>query len=323
MRASWFLAAMGAAFLVAAPALAHDDWLVQDAQVGEIPRLFREPGWPNVGIAVALLLIVISLIIIDRRRKRGAPLMIVTELSMWMPTVVGAAAAYAMIDAALGRTLFSPDLFVPDGTVGTWAIGFEIGAAVLIATGLFARFGAIVMLALYVFAAAWNKGAALESLVIPGLASFLIVWGRGRLSLGSVFGRIFYAMDSEHARPFATTVLRVFVGATLVALAVTKLVRPDLGLRVLDVFPDANPYRLVSAVLPFVTREWYLFLFAMLEGTLGLLIAAGAFIRPLALVAFLCFLASPLMFGSNELVFHLPLLAAFVALFVLGRDKTD
>lgn len=324
MRAWGAVAATaGGLLLVAAPALAHDSWLAAPGTAGEIPRLFRDPGWENVGAAAAALVFAIAIVYLGRRRKVGPPLVVVSALSGWVPTLVGAVAAFVMLDAALGRTLFSPDLPVPDGILGTWAIAAEICAAILVAVGLFARVGALAMLALFAAAAAWNGAATVNSLVIPGMAFFLLVWGRGRLSLGSVFGRIFYAMDSGHARPVATTAMRILAGATLVALAVGKFLRPDLHFALLDASPDANPYVYVSRVLPFLTRDWYLFLFALIEGVAGIVLAAGAFVRPVASIVLLALLLSPFLYGSAEFVYHLPLEAVMIALIVLGRDKTD
>lgn len=307
--------------LAALPARAHEKWLVDASQRGEVPALFRSLQPVNIAVVAAALVVVALLIVLGRRDKAERPRTIYQKLEPWAPTILGIAAGVSLTAAALDRTLFAPNLLLPDGALATAAVIAELLVGIFLIIGFFTRVAVFLFAALFVASFFWFGLDALDYLNLFGVAFFLLVWGRGRLALASIFGRIFMAMQSSHLRSAALFVLRLLTALTLLLLGFEKIIRPDLHLRLFELYPTFNPYLILHAFLPFLSKELYLFILAVAELAAGILLAAGAWIRVVSLLLLLPFLLSPVFLGASEIFGHLPIIGTLVALFILGRSK--
>lgn len=304
---------------LARPVLAHEKWFLDPATVGPIPMLFRKIDVLNGSVAAAAVVFVILVFILDRVRKHRPVDPRLVKLSPWVPTIIGSVTGLALVLFGLDRALLAPELIVPDGLLGSAAIMAEIAIGILLIIGFLTRPAAVVLLILSLFSFFWFRAGAIDYIHYIGIAFFLLAWGRGCLSLGSVFGRVFMSVDSGHLRPVALTVLRFILGATFILLGIGKMVRPDLHFALMDLYPDMNPYVLLTIFIPAFSQEWYVFLLSVGEMVGGFIILSGAFIRYVAAFHVLLFVISPLFLGFHDLIGHLPIMAVLLGLVVLGK----
>ncbi len=270
--------------------------------------------------AAALTVAVLATILIalDRHRRRGGPPALRVPAD-FAPTVAGILVAVSLVAAALERTLFAPTLLIPDGKLGMIAVVIELAAATLLALGLFARAAAAAMIVLFIAAAVWFRAAALQFLLIPGLGIFFLACGRGRLALGSVFNRIFFAMDSEHVRPVAIIILRIVFGVALIIFGLTKALRPDLYLGELEAYPTAHLFTYLKLLWPALAPGYYALTVAVFYVTAGILVFTGAFLRAVGVILFFAFLLLPLALRSPALPADLAYAAAAAIFIILDR----
>lgn len=258
------------------------------------------------------------LITLDRhRRRRAAPTLRLP--ADFAPTAAGILVAVSLAAAALERTLFAPALLIPDGRLGMIAVVIELAAAALLALGLFARAAAAAMVVLFIAAAVWFRAAALQFLLIPGLGIFFLACGRGRLALGSVFNRIFFAMDSEHVRPVAIIILRIVFGVALIVYGLVKALRPDLYLAELETYPAAHLFVYLKLLWPALASGVYGLAVAVFYVTAGILVLAGAFLRTVGVILLFTFLLLPLALRSPALPADLVYAAAAAIFIILDR----
>lgn len=135
-------------------------------------------------------------------------------------------------------------------------------------------------------------------------------------------GRI--VVDPERVR-MALFALRAIVGGTLILLAYTeKLARPELSLEFLDRYPAFNVLQLVGQTAGFEVSYLAFVQFAAgVEILFGLLLISGALPQLTVLAAGIPFNATLFFLGPTELIGHLPLYGAMLALLVYGsREDT-
>jgi hypothetical protein len=158
----------------------------------------------------------------------------------------------------------------------------------------------------------WRPRLAARALAI--LCGAVIVVGSpiALVEAGYIAGIALYSALGGTRR--GLRVLARALGASLVAVALTeKLAVPGITLAVLHAHPELDPLALFGAQVPDAT---FVRLAGASELLLGLLIASGAGGRGLALLAAVPFLATVPIFGVAEVVGHLPIYAALVALAV-------
>jgi len=116
----------------------------------------------------------------------------------------------------------------------------------------------------------------------------------------------------------ALLALRLAAGGALVVLAFSeKLVRPDLALAIIEKFPFLNILRDVGIGLSDIE---FIRLAGAVELLFGLLIISGAAPQLAVIVAGIPFNATLFFFGDSELVGHLPVYGAMLALLVYGSS---
>ena len=231
--------------------------------------------------------------------------------------MVGIATGVVLIAAGATRTFLAPDLQLADVSPAAFATGLAAAQIVIgscFVAGLFTRPAAIALLVL------WAPGAALfgfrawiDYLDVAGFAAFLALCGRGAFSLDSLRGS---AAPSPSAERTAVAVLRLALGANLAILAVNdKLANPLVTMKIVADY-HLNFTRFFGP-LAFTDDRFVLSAFAI-ELAVGLIIAAGAMTRLVSAVVFVLLTTTYFIFGLQELLGHLPILAGGVALLLMG-----
>ena len=112
--------------------------------------------------------------------------------------------------------------------------------------------------------------------------------------------------------------LRVGVAVALIALAFSeKFTNPELARNTLEAYPQLN---VASAVGLPVSTDTFIVIAGAVELLFGLLVLSGAIPQVAVLVAMVPFNATLLIFGTTELVGHLPVYGVFLTLLVYGSN---
>ena len=114
----------------------------------------------------------------------------------------------------------------------------------------------------------------------------------------------------------ALLLLRLGAAVSLISLAVVeKLANPAMGVAMLEQRPVLNLLAPVG-----VSAEQFVVLAGCVELLFGLLVLSGAAPQVVGLVAAVPFTASLALFGTTELIGHLPVYGVLLALVVLGSS---
>ena len=235
------------------------------------------------------------------------------RLAPWVPRLLAVHAGVSLLAQAARDTYLAPSLQLPEtafgvslriveGLVGVWLIaGFRVrGAAVLVvAAGPFGmlRYGVVPIL---------------ERMDLLGIALFLALVPPGRDGWGE-------ARSARERVELAVFWLRAMVGGSLILLAFTeKLARPALAEAFLDRFPAFNLLRTLGLGVGDVA---FIRIAGAVELLFGLLILSGTLPQVAVIVAGIPFNATLFFLGAEELIGHLPIYGAMLALLVYGSDR--
>jgi hypothetical protein len=234
------------------------------------------------------------------------------RLSPWVPRLLAVHAGVSLLAQAARGTYLAPSMVLPEnafgsalaiieGILGVWLItGLRIrgAAALLVASGPLGMLG-------------YGIVPVLERVDLLGVALFLAVLPPGDAQGGAA------STEPGRVAP-ALLALRSLVGLSLVVLAFTeKLARPALALSFLDRYPAFNLLRAVGLE---VGDTAFVRLAGGVELLFGLLIISGALPQLTVLVAGVPFNATLFFLGAEELIGHLPLYGAMLALLIYGSD---
>jgi hypothetical protein len=200
--------------------------------------------------------------------------------------------------------------------------GIALGAVMAIvaftmATGWRARWGAALLIAAGPLGMAeFGFWEVLQRIDLLGLAGYVLAAGPGRWSADFETSRAAEPTLIDHAR--AIWVLRVAAGVALIVVAFAeKLATPDMAVQFLSHHPELNVAQQLGIGLSDLE-------FARLAGAIevlfGLLLISGALPQACILIAGIPFNATLWFFGANELMGHLPIYGAMLALLVYGSD---
>ncbi len=236
-------------------------------------------------------------------------------LGPWIPRLLGIHAGVSLLALASRQEFFVPTFLLPDtwwgvalgileGIVGVWLIsGWKVrpAAALLVIAGPLGMLG-------------FGIVPILERADLLAIGLFLVLLPPDDERAG---GRI--VVDPERVR-MALFALRVIVGATLILLAYTeKLARPDLSLEFLDRYPAFNVLQVVGQMVGFEVSDLVFVQFAAgIEILFGLLLISGALPQLTVIAAGIPFNATLFFLGATELIGHLPIYGAMLALLVYG-----
>jgi hypothetical protein len=242
-----------------------------------------------------------------------APLRPLGKLAPWIPRLLAVHAGVSLLAQAARGTYLAPSLDLPaspfgsavaiaEGVLGVWLItGFRIrpAAALLVAAGpLGMPFYGMVPI--------------LERVDLLGIALFLAF-----LPPEDTLGGAVETTPERLAGPLFA--LRLMAGSALVILAFTeKLARPELALAFLEDFPAFNILRALGLEVSDVT---FIRVAGAIELLFGLLIISGALPQVTVLVAGVPFNATLFFLGTEELIGHLPIYGAMLALLVYGSNE--
>jgi hypothetical protein len=234
------------------------------------------------------------------------------RLAPFVPRLLAIHAGVSLLAQAARGTYLAPSLKLADspfgsalaiaeGVLGVWLItGYRIrpAAALLVAAGpLGMPFYGVVPI--------------LERMDLLGIALFLALLPPEETPGGAVTATV------ERVRA-SLLALRLTVGGSLVVLAFTeKLARPDLALEFLDRFPAFNILQSVGLEVSDIT---FIRLAGAIELLFGLLIISGALPQLAVIAAGIPFNATLFFLGTEELIGHLPIYGAMLALLVYGSS---
>ncbi len=189
-----------------------------------------------------------------------------------------------------------------EGVLGVWLVtGFRIRLAAL----LLAASGPLGM-------PFYGVVPILERVDLLGIAVFLAMLPPGDTPGGAV------DTGPEAVRP-PLLALRLAAGGALVILAFTeKLARPDLALAFLDEYPAFNILREMGLR---VDDLLFVRVAGGVELLFGLLLISGALPQVAVIAAGIPFNATLFFLGTEELIGHLPIYGAMLAVLVYGSDS--
>jgi uncharacterized membrane protein YphA (DoxX/SURF4 family) len=235
------------------------------------------------------------------------------RLAPWVPRLLAIHAGVSLLAQSARGTYLAPSLELPaggfgtalaivEGLVGVWLItGYRIrpAAVLLVAAGPLGMLG-------------FGVVPILERVDLLGVALFLVVLPPGDDPGGAV-----RPQPETVAR--AMLALRVLVGTSLIVLAFTeKLARPALALDFLDRYPAFNVMRSLGLNVDDLT---FIRFAGAVELLFGLLILIGVMPQLAVILAGIPFNATLFFLGASELIGHLPIYGAMLALLVYGSSS--
>lgn len=292
--------------------LGHELWFVRDPPGDDPGFLFEPLTLTYVGLA---LLVVVGVRALAHVRD-GVDVPQLARLAPWMPFALRLHVAVSLVGLLSAGAYLAPSLELANSVTG-WLLGIVMAAtAVLLVTGYRARVGAgLLLLSGPLGMLEFGVWPIVQRVDLLGLALFLLVAGPGRWSADHELGRVPEPDDVRLGQ--AIWALRVCVGAGLIAVALAeKLLDPELAQRFLDT-RDVDFNLLSQLGLPVGDHE-FIRLAGAVEVLFGLLLISGALPQAVVVAAGVPFNLTLYFFGTIELLGHLPIYGAMLALLVYG-----
>lgn len=235
------------------------------------------------------------------------------RLSPWVPRLLAIHAGVSLLALAARHDYYVPSLHLASTPFGAAVAIIEGALGVWLVTGVRIRPAAMAVviggpLGMFFYGVV----PILERMDLLGVALFLVLLEPGPDRMG--------AASTDPARvERATFALRALVGGALSLLAFTeKLINPQLALAFLDKFPAFN----LARTLGFHVNDLTFIRFAgAVELLFGLLIVSGRLPQLVVIVAGIPFNATLFFLGSAELIGHLPIYGAMLALLIYGSHR--
>jgi hypothetical protein len=293
--------------------LAHEKWFVDD------PSAFPTDWSFAVRPLTLVLLATVVLVSVGWRtvafRRPTPELRVLTPLGRitpYIPRLLAIHLGVSLLALAARGYFLSADLALHRLPLGG-AIGLAEGAlGVWLITGVRLRSAALLLVAIGPVAlAATGPVSLLEAADLLGIAAFLAVEPPGDARYGAVD-------PAPQTLRYALLCLRTGVAVALVALAFSeKLANPAMARATVARYPKLDVFALVGLHVPV---DVFVTIAGATEVLFGLLLLSGAMPQVAVLVAAVPFNASLLLFGSTELLGHLPVYGVFLALLAYGSD---
>lgn len=271
------------------------------------------PALPAIGLGVLLFLIIGFFVRVSRTERLVFLNYKAQKMLKWAPSVIGIASGTVFINAALERVLFLSQFPIQDGLFGTALVCIELGVGLFLILGLFTRIAALAILFLFV-AASVRFGFSIVSLIpFLGVAFFVLLLGRGRYSLGSVFHNIFLSIEVEPLTHIAFTTLRIVTGVSFVLFGLQKILHPEAQNFLPSVFSMFH--------LSFVSFAWTVFAGALYEMFFGVLLAAHVRVRFSSIALLMLCIVSLFAQGSASPVALFSLAVTLAVFAVIGTRE--
>lgn len=241
------------------------------------------------------------------------------RMEMSAPAILGVQTAITIIFAASRLDLFAPNMHLPENALGVAIAAVAIVASFTFITGVLTRWGAIVIIGLFVVSftvTTWYE--ALEQFLLVGIALYLVATGRGVVRYNDREDEDQSAL-TDRLRPHALTILRVSAGVTVLVLAFTeKLLAVALGEAFLREYPHFNFMRELG--FDWFTDRRFVYAAGIVEATAGFALLSGYLTRVTILALWIPFNIGIAFLPPQELIGHLPILSTMYVLLVQGHE---
>jgi uncharacterized membrane protein YphA (DoxX/SURF4 family) len=289
--------------------LAHEAWFVHHPESYPLDWSALVEPLTLAGVAAVVVVAVVW-----RLAARAVPtpelavLRPLGRLVPWVPRLLAIHLGVSLLALSAFGSVLDPSVQVGSGAWGWLLLAPQVVAGVLLVAGRQVRLAAAVVAAAGpVLLVLEGPRQVLASLVLLGIAVFLVLLPPDR-ALG---GRV--RVDADRLRP-AVLALRIGAAGSLAVLAVVeKLANPDMGAAMLEQEPVLN----LLSPLGVDAAQFVLFA-GLVELLFALLVLSGATPQVVALVAAVPFTSSLALFGTTELVGHLPVYGVLLTLLLLG-----
>ena len=301
--------------------LAHETWFLDDPY---------DLDWSFIGEGLTLALLGVALgatllLRLVNRYGDGVDVPWLAAVAPYIPFAIRLHLAVSLVGLLSLGFYLSPAMDLETDFAGI-ALGAVMAlVAIGMATGFKAREAAgLLILAGPLGMLEFGIDPVLQRIDVLGLAAFVLIVGPGRWSADLERGKASDRFTREE--PVADRdlgllangilVLRVAAGLALILVALyEKLLNPQLALDFLAEHQNlqvANQIGLGMSDLDFVRVA------GVIEVLFGLLLISGALPQVIVLIAGIPFNATLWFFGINELVGHLPIYGAMLAVLVFG-----
>lgn len=291
--------------------LAHETWFTRVRP--PFDSAFLTEPWTLAAIGAAVLVAVAWRWVAGRLPRPELPVLApLGRLSPYVPRLLGIHAGVSLLSQASRGTYLAPSLGLPDGAIGVLLAVVEGLTGLWLITGFRVRPAAWLLVAAGPLGMlAYGVIPVLERVDLLGIGLFLAILPPGDEPAGAVQASRATILD-------ALLGLRVLVGGALVVLAFTeKLARPDLALAFLDRYPFFNILQVAGLE---VSDLAFIRIAGGTELLFGLLLISGALPQLAVIIAGIPFNATLFFLGPSELIGHLPVYGAMLALLVYGSD---
>lgn len=310
-RTTASLALAGSSVLLASPADAHERWFTENTDGGEWSFFFSP-------LPLALTLAVVVVTVLWRLAARRLPrpeiglLRPLGRLAPYVPRLLAIHLGVSLLVFSVTGAFLTPSLPLDD-VPGRYFAGFvQAAIGIWLISGIRLRAAAVgvVLLGPPALLTA-GPVALLETAALLGIACFLAVLPPS----DATFGRV---DPSPERLRVALLLLRVLVAVALVALAFSeKFTNPELARNTLAAYPELNVAQMVGIPL---STDAFIAVAGAVELLFGLLVLSGALPQVAVLVAMVPFNATLVLFGTTEVVGHLPVYGVFLTLLVYGSN---
>ncbi|GGB96019.1 hypothetical protein [Cellulomonas carbonis] len=308
------VAAVSAALLLvaAAPASAHERWFAEHADGGEW-SFFLSP------VPLLLTAAVVAAAVVWRAvgRRLPRPELRVLEplgrLAPYVPRLLAIHLGVSLLAFSVTGAFLTPSLPLEDVPGQDLAGVVQAAVGIWLITGVRLRPAAagVVLLGPPALLAA-GPVALLETAGLLGIALFLAILPPS----DGTFGRVDPSPERLRA---ALLSLRALVAVALVALAFSeKFTNPQLARNTLEAYPQLDVFGLVGITVP---TDVFIAVAGAVELLFGLLVLSGAIPQVAVLVAMVPFNATLVLFGTTEVIGHLPVYGVFLTLLVYGSNR--
>ncbi|KGM09110.1 hypothetical protein [Cellulomonas bogoriensis] len=311
-RTAAVLTLTGLALAVAGPAAAHAKWFAEGADGGDW-GFFLSP-LPLAVTAAVVVVTVLWRLVSHRLPRPELPFLTpLGRLAPFIPRLVAIHMGVSLLAFSVTGHFLTPSLPLGEVPGGDFAGVVQAAIGIWLITGIRLRIPAlgVVLLGPPALLAA-GPVALLETADTLAVALFLAVLPPS----DRAFGRV--APSPQQLR-WALFWLRMFVGIALITLAFSeKFTNPELARNLLEAYPELNLFALVG--LP-VDADTFIVMAGAIELLFGLLVISGAMPQVAVLVALVPFNLTLFIFGTTEVIGHLPVYGVFLALLVYGSHR--
>jgi hypothetical protein len=293
--------------------LAHETWFDH----GTYPT---DWGFAAESLTLAILAAAVVLTLVVRLIARfwpGVDVPALGKLAPFMPFAIRLHLAVSMVGLLSLGFYLSPAMDLQADVAGILLGATMAVVAITMATGWNTRAGALLLIVAGPLGMIeFGVWPVLQRIDLLGLGIYVLAAGPGRWSADFESGRATEPSLVDHAR--AIWALKVAAGLALIIVAFAeKLATPDLAVQFLADHPELNVAQQLGVNLSDLE-------FARAAGGIevlfGLLLISGALPQACILIAGIPFNATLWFFGTNELMGHLPIYGAMLAILVYGSD---